>query len=214
MEATRIKVLAGKAPNTAMAVLLAASVCLPLQAISPEQGQAAGNAKVSSTVKQAPKSKIAMNKGNAKKQAEEAARKAAEEAAAKKAAEEEAARKAAEQNGVVRENGNYYYYVNGTMQRGWVKVGSNWCYCDTSTGIMKRNGEFFASTGYNSTGSGYRLFDSNGYVLYGWQNVNGAQYCRFNGGVLQRHEVVLRNRLRLSGAQHNGEWLASRGRVA
>ena len=100
--------------------------------------------------------------------------------------------KAAEKNGVVYENGNYYYYSSGVMQRGWVKVGSNWCYCDASTGVMKRGGEFYIPTGYNSTGAGWRLFDSNGSVLYGWQTVNGnIKYYRFNSGVRVTGEVYL-----------------------
>lgn len=61
----------------------------------------------------------------------------------------------------------WHYFTNaGIMARGWQQIGDYWYY-------FKEDGTMVHSTNYVIDGEEY-LFDANGHMLDGWQNVNGS----------------------------------------
>jgi len=99
-------------------------------------------------------------------------------------------------NGWVLEDGNYYYYENGTMKTGWVKDGK-WYYLDPATGIMVKRWKQIGSkwyyfensgamlTGWKSIGGKWYYFDSNGAMVTGWKTIGGTWYLfDSNGGMV------------------------------
>lgn len=66
-----------------------------------------------------------------------------------------AIRKPTIQNGWVRQNGTWYYYVNGTRQTGWVRIGSSWYEFDNNTGAFT-GWAWFQGTWYFWNGSWWR----------------------------------------------------------
>lgn len=99
-------------------------------------------------------------------------------------------------NGWVLEDGNYYYYENGTMKTGWIKDGK-WYYLDPATGIMAKRWVQVGSkwyyfensgamvTGWKSIGGKWYYFDSNGAMVTGWKTIGGTWYLfDSNGGMV------------------------------
>ena len=104
-------------------------------------------------------------------------------------------------NGFVKENGKYYYYVNGVMQKGWRDIrrgdGKTYKHYFDSNGVMasgwksinNSNGVpykyYFASNGCmrtgwqsikNSKGVAYKYyFGDNGYMRTGWQSIKNSK---------------------------------------
>lgn len=67
-------------------------------------------------------------------------------------------------NGWVQENDNMYFYVNGTLQKGWFWSGEAWYYFDPETGARKYGW-------LNDNGSIYYL-DTSGKMHRGWLFIN------------------------------------------
>ena len=79
-------------------------------------------------------------------------------------------------NGWVQENGNWYYYVNGTAQTGWVNAGGTWYYMNGS-GVMQ--------TGWVNAGGTWYYMNGSGVMQTGWVNAGGTWYYMNGSGVMQ-----------------------------
>lgn len=78
--------------------------------------------------------------------------------------------------GWYRENGNWYFYVNGEPATGWIGGGSSWYYLD-SNGIMQ--------TGWVKVNGSWYYMNANGVMQTGWIKVNGSWYFLNASGVMQ-----------------------------
>ena len=98
--------------------------------------------------------------------------------------------------GLVEENGNWYYYINGVATSGWQMIGSDWYYFDPSTSIgANGNVELFDDVIYNfvngklSTGVwadtlfGTRYYYGPGYYndRGSWRTIDSKDYFFENG---------------------------------
>ena len=88
-------------------------------------------------------------------------------------------------NGWVKEDGNWYFYVEGVEQTGWILDGDKWYYMDDE-GVMLRGWILIDDTWYylnNSKVTGWQkisekwyYFDSNGAMQSGWIKLNNNWY--------------------------------------
>ena len=85
----------------------------------------------------------------------------------------------------------YYFASNGIMQTGWIKIGSNKYYAN-STGAIYTN-----KLAHDSKRDIYRYFDKNGKMIRGWYTfAKGERYFQ-NGG--SKDGVMARGKLKISG---------------
>lgn len=63
-------------------------------------------------------------------------------------------------SGWVYQNGEWYYYLNGTLKTGWLQYKSSWYYLNSQTGIME--------TGWLKSGGTWYFLNSNGSMKTGW----------------------------------------------
>lgn len=93
--------------------------------------------------------------------------------------------------GFVKQGNNTYYYKDGKMVKGWLKLSGKYYYFNKSTGIMltgwaknstgyryflPSNGQMLVGWAVNSAGTVRRYFNSNGYMQTGWLKLNGKYY--------------------------------------
>ena len=93
-------------------------------------------------------------------------------------------------------NGNWYYYVNGAMQRGWLPLSNTWYYFD-GNGVMKTgwvkdgNSWYYMNksgamqTGWVADGGSWYYFDGNGVMKTGWVADGGSWYYFDGNGVMK-----------------------------
>lgn len=79
-------------------------------------------------------------------------------------------------NGWQKDNGNWYYYENGSMARGWKQSGGSWYYLN-SDGTMK--------TGWIKDAGNWYYLNDNGSMAVGWQNINGSWYYLQSSGAMK-----------------------------
>ena len=65
-------------------------------------------------------------------------------------------------------NGGRYYFVNGTMKKGWREIDGYWYHFDSSNGKM--------DTGWTSVGKYWYFMDQNGIMLTGWLETGNRHY--------------------------------------
>ncbi|MFQ9540007.1 MAG: C39 family peptidase [Lactococcus lactis] len=103
-----------------------------------------------------------------------------------------------EKNGIVNENGERYYYINGVLQKGQQNINGSWYLFNRTTGVMMygqqkdSNGQWYLfdrSSGImrkgqvNDAGNWYLFNRSSGIMMYGLQtDINGKTYYFNNAG--------------------------------
>lgn len=102
----------------------------------------------------------------------------------------------AAQNGWVKKNGAWYYYVKGTMVTGWKSIDSKWYYFakdgKMKTGWVASGGKWYymASsgamvTGWKSIDSKWYYFASSGVMTTGWKKINNSWYYFGTSGAMK-----------------------------
>ena len=117
------------------------------------------------------------------------------------------------QTGFVKKtNGNTYYYQNGSMYYGWLKLGDVWYHFNTETGVMTvgdgtAGSKLFPDQEAKAKGA-YYVFNAEGHALYGFPNNFGYYYW---AGQPMRDQWV-RNGYDLDGWYHtngNGHFVTT-----
>lgn len=94
-------------------------------------------------------------------------------------------------NGWVLSNRTWYYYNNGTMQKGWIKDQSKWYYLD-SNGVMK--------TGWVYVNNQWYYLNASGAMLTGWIYSGGKWYYLYSSGAMAKNTTIDGYKLDNSGA--------------
>ena len=100
-------------------------------------------------------------------------------------------------NGFVKENGKYYYYVNGVMQTGWKNIkradGKIYKHYFGTDGVMRTGWQSIK----NSKGVAYKYyFGTNGCMVTGWQSIKNSKgvaykyYFHTNGVMLTGWQTI------------------------
>lgn len=100
------------------------------------------------------------------------------------------------QNGWVYRDGNWFYYVNGNVARGWRSVDNIWYYFANSgimlTGWQLINGSWYymdasgaMTTGWQPVDGVWYYMNTSGAMTTGWQKVNGTWYYMDASGAMQ-----------------------------
>ncbi len=101
--------------------------------------------------------------------------------------------------GLVEEDGNWYYYVNGKAVTGWQMIGTDWYYFDAETAIGAEGDVEIGVITYNFEGGkltsgvwaktlyGMRYYNGPNPWQRGWITIDGKDYCfedyyRIEGG--------------------------------
>ncbi|WP_051689239.1 N-acetylmuramoyl-L-alanine amidase family protein [Butyrivibrio sp. AE2032] len=104
-------------------------------------------------------------------------------------------------------NGEYYYYTDNVLQKGWFLDGNCWYYADTVTGVMAKFWQqidgawyYFGSngqmrTGWQQIGGVWYYFGTNGKMRTDWQQISGKWYYFGSNG-----------KMRTSWQQIGGTW--------
>ena len=79
-------------------------------------------------------------------------------------------------DGWIKENDQWYYYVDGVMQTGWKQIGSKWYYMDIE-GVMQ--------TGWLKDGGKWYYLSSSGAMVTGWMQINSKWYYFTSSGAMQ-----------------------------
>ena len=88
-------------------------------------------------------------------------------------------------NGWVKEDGKWYFYVEGVKQTGWLKDGGKWYYLDANgemqTGWIQLNNKWYylnnsMVTGWQKIGGQWYYFNAVGAMQSGWIKLNGTWY--------------------------------------
>ncbi len=115
--------------------------------------------------------------------------------------------------GLIEENGNWYYYINGVAASGWQMIGTDWYYFDTETkigaqGDVKLNDITFnfvdgklTSGVWVKTLYGNRYYYGPGYYndRGSWRNIDGKDYFFFKGVALTGgYQMLYENQINLT----------------
>ncbi len=99
-------------------------------------------------------------------------------------------------SGWLKENNNWYYYVNGAVKKGWLKDGNSWYYLDAKTGAMKTgwvkdnniwyylNASGAMATGWIKSGNAWYFLKSSGAMATGWVKDNNKWYFLKSSGAM------------------------------
>ena len=91
--------------------------------------------------------------------------------------------------GLLEENGNWYYYINGITASGWQMIGTDWYYFDPATKIGANGDVKVGSVTYNfdngkmtegvwaKTLYGMKYYNGPNAYREGWLNIDGKDYC-------------------------------------
>ncbi|MFT3942760.1 MAG: leucine-rich repeat domain-containing protein [Ancrocorticia sp.] len=82
----------------------------------------------------------------------------------------------------VRDNGEWFYYLDGAKHTGWLNLGGTWYYMNSS-GVMQ--------TGWVAVGGRWYFMNSNGVMRTGWMNVDGLWYFMGSTGAMRTGWVIV-----------------------
>ena len=77
---------------------------------------------------------------------------------------------------VMTEDGNWLYYKNGELAKGWLQVGSTWYYMDPDTGVMQ--------TGWLEEDGKWYYLKPTGAMAIGWLSIDGKWYYFGSSGAM------------------------------
>ena len=130
--------------------------------------------------------------------------------------------------GLLEENGNWYYYINGIAAAGWQMIGTDWYYFDTTTkigaeGDLKLNDVTFnfedgklTSGVWVKTLYGKRYYYGPGYYndRGSWRNIDGKDYYFFNGVALDNgYQMLYENQINLNWYYFNADGTCDKAQV-
>ncbi len=115
--------------------------------------------------------------------------------------------------GLVEEDGNWYYYINGIAAAGWQMIGTDWHYFDTETKIGADGDVVINDVTFNFVDSklssgvwvktlyGNRYYYGPGYYndRGSWRNIDGKDYYFYNGVALDNgYQLLYENQINLN----------------
>ncbi len=125
-------------------------------------------------------------------------------------------------DGLIKNNGNTYYYQSNVKKTGLQSVNGKWYYFDPSANGAMKSGGWFTVGNYRyyatATGDlktnawvGKRYVNSYGVMLTGWQTLNGKRYYFKSDGIRAHGWVTIDSAVYhfRKGVLHTSQWIDS-----